>query len=500
MSSHTKRSSTPPLRINLRDQSLFQAENDDKRQKRNPPVSSSPTTPPPDEHDGPYVPEHYGSSLAKSSTKVTPEKRIERGSSVASSQQSRIRTTVNRHLGVQDKALSTSSRQKLRICAITGYTHEMDDVQFSHVTPRATGNAILTKLEWVWNMQLGTLNLDTRKNVHTIIDSIHKRFDHMNPFSCLWLPWDVEILRQFEHNWKLSTTRLDPNSLYGRQKKFAYRFIASPEMKNFLGFQTYKGPLTDVKKGVVEQHLYPFTEVPPLTLTIFPHFVVYDTGRKLETLVRDQEPSISLIHNHFSKLTDIEAQALIICFKLYKRWMSATPSGNFLAGSILSPSADEQPDPGSSSTSTNSRATRASMRSKAASAQHKNTMEASGSRTCPDDSGLVAPDDSASCMDVPSECDDDEEGMMKEGQPSQSAPEGIGGQAAAVKAWTEDVWRQTFSRLDFGLASQVPVGSPEGDAHADGVHGFGALAYSASGPVVSKPARNANQYIIRLCI
>ena len=78
----------------------------------------------------------------------------------------------------------------------------------------------------------------------------------------------------------------------------------------------------------VQQTWYPFRDLPDISLHLPYHFVICDTGKKLQTFYKDTDPTLQQFQADFH-VPDLEAGLLKSVMDIYKLWMSSEPSAEW---------------------------------------------------------------------------------------------------------------------------------------------------------------------------
>ncbi|KAF7416260.1 hypothetical protein PC9H_002525 [Pleurotus ostreatus] len=407
------------------------------------------------EEDGPYNPDEEDNP----NPNVTPNKRRKTASSLATSAKNRTRFAINTILQKQ-YPLGVELPQR-PICVITGETDDMNPIEFSHVVAKAVDDETLTKLEWAWGMRYWSLNVDTHFNLQTLSVAVHRFFDRQEN-GWFWLP-ELNILSNFLKTYRADIHRFDvkkacfspsytggtqanlPIQLYKNKQSFKYRFVATQGMKSCCAIRRYHGSYTSVDPLAFKQHVYPFPELPQFELNILPHFVIFDTGRKLDKILGGST-SFDGIYSNFDLPVIMDGLgAMFACLDLYRLWMSGSPSDDFTNSLDSSQAPSQTSNHDSSPKSGTGRSTRTSQRTRhsRASAPEENPDDSAGDE--------LSPDDSASNMDDPVDydereeeedwTDDDEAKLMRE-----------------IEEWAEDVWRHSLLDSDEDSASNSSTG------------------------------------------
>ncbi|KAI0827612.1 hypothetical protein BC628DRAFT_1418252 [Trametes gibbosa] len=403
----------------------------------------------------------------------TPQKRRKQKPSLQSSQRRNVDNAIKQLEPNADRPFCVVSR------AFVDFTI----LEYAHVLPAATPSEVLDKLEWVWNMKHGTLDVDTPRNIHPLDVGLHRYFDHADKNQhdgWFWLP-DVGdfklILDMLDHYTGIlaaapsqhAKMRRNPDEFYKDQKVFKYRFVPFPAMRNSWAVRRLTVPTqTFTADTPVVQHYYPFSTMPIVSLHIPYHFVICDTGRKLNSVYgTDNNKMLLNFPQEFNMVFAVKS--------LYDAWMRVEPAwdseGSFdIALGDPSPGG---PDDGSGhvgSGGPSSHGGNAGSGGQGPPAQDGNRPQGGpgqgtlgtaplGRRAALQSS--LAPGDSASCFG-PAEDDDDDElhDVPQEDEDSDEEwedPEW----GAWLEAWVEDVWEATHAHASSPYHSQETlVGAP----------------------------------------
>ncbi|KAJ8462702.1 hypothetical protein ONZ45_g17838 [Pleurotus djamor] len=287
--------------------------------------------------DSPYIQEGAAADDGN-----IPKKRLKTGSSISTTLKLNARAEIHEIMVLDNPSLS----KKRDVCVISGMTDEMDDIEYSHVVSRTTRSATLDKCEWCWGMDYYTLNLDTRKNLQSLRINLHRFFDKPTA-GWLWVPMDLDIMLQFVAFYKVGTrekptkaslsltSRFCPlltiiQQFYRGKTKFSYRLVATPEMLNH-HISTYDPSLKPNDPAAFKRHFYPFDTLPKFEINVQPHFVIFNTGFRLEQIFgSDAVLDSEILENHFKLPDSMLSSSLTACYDLYRVWMSASPPDAFL--------------------------------------------------------------------------------------------------------------------------------------------------------------------------
>ncbi|KAF8635004.1 hypothetical protein AX17_004050 [Amanita inopinata Kibby_2008] len=168
-------------------------------------------------------------------------------------------------------------------------------VQFSHCFPKRfeDDDRLLGNIEWHWDLEYSTLNLDTRYNIFCVGASFHRMY-FLPTNSPLWmlLPED-SIIQQYHdavhpsadgYYWVADRGSF-PN--IPDRADFKYRFLPMPgQMANIAIHRQHRVPDdgTPLTPNDFSTYMYPFDGFPLLTSHLHPRFVILEAGRRLNLL------------------------------------------------------------------------------------------------------------------------------------------------------------------------------------------------------------------------
>ncbi|KAF4565584.1 hypothetical protein EYR36_002158 [Pleurotus pulmonarius] len=359
----------------------------------------------------------------------------------------------------QDDQISVNEIEQVQgLCVLTRVSDDMDILDSSYLIAKSINDETLTKLEWAWGMPYWSLNVDTHFNIQTLSAAVHKFFDREEN-GWFWLP-ERSIIAALQKAYRIDKkhrcdvnkawlpsssiggiTQADlPLQLYKNQHIFNYRFIATEGMKSCCAIRMYNGSYTSVNPLAFTQHAYPFSQLRQFKLNILPHFVIFNTGMKLDKILGGST-SFDNIYSKFDFSEPDTAAHIAGCLDLYRLWMSGSPSDTF----TNSLDSSQAPSQTSNHDSSASRPTRTSQRT--------HQSRASAPPANPDDSAgtgdELSPNDSASNVDGP--VDYDEEGEDEDWTGDDEVK-----LMHVIEEWAEDVWRHSF--LDEDSASNSSTG------------------------------------------
>ncbi|KAL1753048.1 hypothetical protein FB107DRAFT_264903, partial [Schizophyllum commune] len=365
---------------------------------------------------------------------ATPYKRRKTSSSLLTTQRRNVDDAVKAH---EPNATTV-------FCVVTKASAEMTILGYAHVLSVGTPDDVLTKLEWVWNQECGTFNVDTRRNVHPLDTVIHRYFDRTdgNAYNgWFWCPVDAVVL-EMRDSWQ-DEVRHNPDSFYD-QRKFLYRLVPFPAMKQAWSIRRPADMLSEFKPSTqVQQSCYPFRDLPVISLHVPYHFVICDTGKKLQTFYKDMDPTLHQIEADFY-VPHREAVYLKAVMTLYKLWMSSEPSAEWKSAGPSNIGGDPEVQPDSGGTSGHGASGGQGRTDDAGGPPQGSSGQGAGGSG----SGGLAPSpllpplgpgDSISCRDLAvGDGESGEEMQMDDEEEWEDAEYG-----EYLQAWVEDVWEAT---------------------------------------------------------
>ncbi|KAI0827572.1 hypothetical protein BC628DRAFT_1418194 [Trametes gibbosa] len=256
---------------------------------------------------------------------TTPYKRTKVASSLSSDQRRNVNDAIKQLEPNVDRPF----------CVVTRASVGCTILEYAHVLPAATTSEVLNKLEWVWNMKHKTLNVDTRRNIHPLDATLHQYFhrtDNNKYNGWFWLPdtVDIKIISDMHDHYigilaaapsQHAKMRRNPDEFYKDQKVFKYRFVPFPAMQNSWAVRRLTVSRQEngsTAEAEVVQHYYPFDTMPVVSLHIPYHFVICDTGRKLDSVYG---ADVSKMAADFP-----QGSLMLLAVKnLYDAWMRANP-------------------------------------------------------------------------------------------------------------------------------------------------------------------------------
>ncbi|KAJ8495497.1 hypothetical protein ONZ45_g12820 [Pleurotus djamor] len=224
------------------------------------------------------------------------------------------------------------------ICGDSRVGDEMSPIQFSHTIAKSVDDLTLTKLEWAWNMDYYTLNLDSSKNLQPLTTPLHSFLDKGTD-SWFWLPADPNLMDRLYAIYIVSPASPPRRTLkaeYKKKKTFDYDLIALKGMEYAWDIQQYLDSYTSKSVAIRQSpmHGYPFDELPTYRLHLYPHLVIFNAGQKLDRFFPDNpSPSVEEFIAKFPFLNIFQSRAFLMqqCLALYRFWMSLSPPPSFTA-------------------------------------------------------------------------------------------------------------------------------------------------------------------------
>ncbi|KAF7979007.1 hypothetical protein HWV62_43969 [Athelia sp. TMB] len=196
----------------------------------------------------------------------------------------------------------------------------------------------MSNLEWWWNLPKHTLNFDTRYNIFPMGAAFHTLFDKNE---WLLVPEESVVEHYFGRchlraNESLTAERASFSPM--ADPTFLYTLVPVPFKMKMMWISrqdiipTENSPL---QSDHVSTHVHPFQTLPQLDSHLLPHFVIFETGRKLETLPFTSALALSRQNPLLEKIAAI-----------YEAWTKARPAGaeedaTFVPPSPPSPPSDE---------------------------------------------------------------------------------------------------------------------------------------------------------------
>ncbi|KAF9528248.1 hypothetical protein CPB83DRAFT_894514 [Crepidotus variabilis] len=194
-------------------------------------------------------------------------------------------------------------------------------VDYHHCFPAHLGRNgdLLDRIEWYWNMERGSLNLNTRWNIFSVGANLHRLRSHQQ---WVLLPED-DIIQQYfgpltpagtNHHAERSTFPDVPN-----RSDFVYRLIPLRKMENLVVVRqdVIPEPGTPLKEEHLTIHLYPFNAL-HLTSHVHPKFAILEAGRIFEKL-SNTLPSATL-----ATLSEMYP-TLPLTISLFQAWTDSLP-------------------------------------------------------------------------------------------------------------------------------------------------------------------------------
>ncbi|KAI9573775.1 hypothetical protein HD554DRAFT_2052527 [Boletus coccyginus] len=192
-------------------------------------------------------------------------------------------------------------------CLITNLP---EPVQSCHLVAQATDHETLTKLEYAWGLKYRYFNVDTRYNMMHLRNDWHFLFDQPK-----WvLVPEAEVLQ------KLSKIYLEDKCATSDITKLfvepTYRYYVLPA-------PTLQAPIcrfSDVSSRDHETDFPPFPNLGLLTSHIHPHFVIFNTGKKLSSTLSKHVSEMILILSQIVPPSSNALAMVIAIQRLYTAW------------------------------------------------------------------------------------------------------------------------------------------------------------------------------------
>ncbi|KAI5892922.1 uncharacterized protein SCHCODRAFT_02579841 [Schizophyllum commune H4-8] len=200
-------------------------------------------------------------------------------------------------------------------CAVTLACPDASTLYLEPDTPCS----VLDKLAWAWNKDRGSLkvNLDIQKNEHPLNTVISRYLNQTDCSKCSrWLlcPDDPDLLLDMYLRYLDSdilsppvsnpNVRCDPNELYRESNvvDFKYRLLPLPFTRQSESIHGLAPPVSEsAPQAQVSLTGHPFAkapaiqDLPAIILPIPYHFVIYDTGKKLESIYGATRPTLNRV-------------------------------------------------------------------------------------------------------------------------------------------------------------------------------------------------------------
>ncbi|PPR07167.1 hypothetical protein CVT24_010720 [Panaeolus cyanescens] len=142
----------------------------------------------------------------------------------------------------------------------------------------------LDSMEWGWNMVRGTLDLDTRRNIFCLGESMYEMYKHRN-----WalLPSEEDVLGFFSDP-KGITMCVRENFPAPQRGPFRYKFLP---LGNMHDIYITRQSTSDDGSNTVDIYEFPFEDFPVITSHVDPRYVILHLG---ETLFGGVEDSVRM--------------------------------------------------------------------------------------------------------------------------------------------------------------------------------------------------------------
>lgn len=284
--------------------------------------------------------------------------------------------------------------------------------------------------------------------------SLHKRFDKLDGW--FWIPETRRISQIYEIYALEGKQRYDVSEIYKGATHFTYQLCPVPSMKKFSNMTRYEGNYNRVDPEAFQRYTHPFAQLPKITLPVYPHFAIYDAGRKIAKMFPNEK--IPDFETHWGASRELDAHLQLIVH-IYQNWMKTKPPKEFLNSrdvtTILPDSSGSGPGVGDieegSSGTPGSRSDHDSSGD-----QEEEGLGGSGAVEATD---MIAPGDSVSCCDdKDSDTEEDEDEDKVEYWDDEYEKELFRG----IREWAEAVWRVT-------KAADETEGKPNTSSGSDGL-------------------------------
>lgn len=186
---------------------------------------------------------------------------------------------------------------------------------------------LLMRLEWMWSQGYMTLHVDEPWNLFFLDPNLHRLFD-----SSIWamLPCP-NLVAQLVARLSFSPDDLpDIVEVYGQQRFFEYRMICLATNMTCICRLNRPGrtkrPAAQTK---MQRHSHPFNTLPPLISHVLPHFVIVNTGAKLEKLQKLEKHMVKFVRRAFGLNSEEAAAYLEDIVHLYCSWRDAIVPEHF---------------------------------------------------------------------------------------------------------------------------------------------------------------------------
>ncbi|GJJ12744.1 hypothetical protein Clacol_006989 [Clathrus columnatus] len=191
-----------------------------------------------------------------------------------------------------DKATKSLTGTKCLIENTDGH----NQVQYVHCLPPTTNSSILDFLEYHWNLDRGTLNVDSRENVIRL----SPKFQYLFENKLMFLLPEPHIINLY---YEAATARLTPAQRRASfpERTYQYRLIAHPYMKRVPIHRQRDSSIENDDSALVFTdfafHSYPYDRFPVIVSHVHPRYVIYNAGQKISRNCRtylEEFPSLAL--------------------------------------------------------------------------------------------------------------------------------------------------------------------------------------------------------------
>ncbi|PPQ80316.1 hypothetical protein CVT24_000415 [Panaeolus cyanescens] len=182
-------------------------------------------------------------------------------------------------------------------------------VELAHAFDRefSLDEGLLAGLEWHWGLKIGTLNLDTHRNIFFLGASLYKLYRQKK---WVLLPED-DVLDRYVYANGRAVVREDFPVF--QEKTFKYRFVPLFDMEDiYLARQSSDSP------SQVDIHEYPFDTMPLLTSHVHPTFVLMHTSSVIYSRSTLPPGALATFSKRFPVVRRLKT--------LYSAWTSILPN------------------------------------------------------------------------------------------------------------------------------------------------------------------------------
>ncbi|PPQ82079.1 hypothetical protein CVT24_012307 [Panaeolus cyanescens] len=193
-------------------------------------------------------------------------------------------------------------------CLIENCSNERA-VELAHAFDRefSLDEGLLAGLEWHWGLKIGTLNLDTHRNIFFLGASLYKLY-RQNKW--VLLPED-DVLDRYVYANGRAVVREDFPVF--QEKTFKYRFVPLFDMEDI-----YVARQSSDSLSQVDIHEYPFDTMPLLTSHVHPTFVLMHTSSVIHSQLILPPGALAIFSKRFPVVRRLKT--------LYSAWTSILPT------------------------------------------------------------------------------------------------------------------------------------------------------------------------------